>query len=159
YCRVMHATHGEITPAYFDRQRRVPIDAIYIEPRLEPDDPQHFGYSPDDESEQDEESERPIPIIPLGTLLQRSYRTVVLGDPGAGKSTLVQRAVYDLTQERLSEAPGNKIPFVVTLRRYEEQRRTNHYSLLDHIASVVRQDLHLHAPDDAIPFLLASGRA
>ncbi|MGK5445406.1 NACHT domain-containing protein [Micromonospora sp. URMC 105] len=154
YRRVARAANSELVPAYFETQKRVPINAIHIAPRLSPDRPEDFGIIPEEDAETHTEYE-----IGLSVLLGRGYRVVVLGDPGAGKSTLSQRIVYDLSGPPAAGFEGDKVPFVVTLRRYEEHKRARSSSLVEYLEDSLNEDLHIEPPPGAVKFLLATGKA
>ncbi|MEU8006679.1 NACHT domain-containing protein [Catellatospora sp. NPDC049111] len=154
YCRVLRATTDEISPADFDAQKRVSLEDIYVTPRFDPEYPQQFGIRESDPIERDPS------FVSLTQLKLHTYRLVVLGDPGAGKSTLVQRVANDLAGEAQGEdSMLAQVPFVVTLRRYEEQKRSKNCSLVDYLVSAIREELHLATSRSVIEYLLASGRA
>lgn len=149
YLTALHAKVGQIVPASLDDQRRVPIEAIYVHPRFVPHDPARFGKRGGDERR---------PTLSWDTLLNISYRTVILGDPGAGKSTLIQKIAYELSAGRSSpEAGSQTIPLIVTLRRYETLKSNRSLSLVQYFEEVIREDFHLESPPGAIEYLLASG--
>ncbi|MGB2572095.1 NACHT domain-containing protein [Micromonospora citrea] len=149
YQSAIHAKCSDIIPASLDDQRSVPMEAIYVEPTLIPHDPARFGFPGD---------ERSAVRLTVHELLDRSYRTAILGDPGAGKSTLVQRIAY-LTSDGqgLPTSSLGKIPFIVTIRRYENAKIHRSVSLSRYIEESIREDFHLDAPSGAIDYVLASG--
>lgn len=95
----------------------------------------------------------------LDGLIAGAYRTVILGDPGAGKSTLTQKVAHQLSDGRTpSERGFQSIPLVVTLRRYEALKSSRSLSLVQYFEEVIREDYHLESPPGAIEYLLASGK-
>lgn len=86
-------------------------------------------------------------------------RLVVLGDPGAGKTTLGMRLAHDLLSGRgLGSDPElhNRIPFVVTLREYAKRDET---SFAEHISDMCASRFQCRPPANVIEFVLALGRA
>jgi hypothetical protein len=84
---------------------------------------------------------------------------VILGDPGAGKSTLTQKVAHQLsTAQARSENGFRSIPLIVTLRRYEILKSNRSLSLVQYFEEVIREDFHLESPPGAIEYLLASGK-
>ena len=135
--------HGTISPPSTDGADRVPIDDLYVASR--------FGDAQLDYRHPGGLSERDV----LGQL----DRTVVLGDPGAGKSTFVQKLVYDLASGRAAVPGGALTPFLITLKDYGAERQRSQISLVDWIERVVNRDYSVGAPAGAVRYLLNSGRA
>lgn len=132
--------HGTITPPSFDTSERVPVDDIYVEPSFRPND-----SSVPDELSRDE-------------LVQRLDRTVVLGDPGAGKSTFAMKLAYDLARNRVTVPGGSLTPLVVILKDYGSEKENGRVSLVEWIEAVVKSDYAAPPPPGAIHYLLAAGR-
>lgn len=133
--------NGTITPPSFDAAERVPIDDIYVESR--------FRAS----SEVDTES-----ALSPDDLVRSLDRTVVLGDPGAGKSTFAMKLAYDLARNRIALPGGSLTPLVVTLKDYGAEKTAGRISLVEWIESVAKTDYAVTPPQGAIPYLLAAGR-
>jgi energy-coupling factor transporter ATP-binding protein EcfA2 len=135
YRTLLHDRTSELVPAYFDVQRRVPINRLYVQPR--------FSHEREAES--------------LDALLARTFRTVILGDPGAGKSTLAQHLAHVYSAPRTGEF--GVVPFVVTLRTYEEWKKSEHGSVIAYIAAHIVENFQVTVPDGAVEYLLLTGRA
>lgn len=134
--------HGTITPPSFDASERVPVDDIYVEPEFLV------------EGDKDVADER----LSRDELVASVDRTVVLGDPGAGKSTFAQKLAYDLARERAKVPGGSLTPLVVSLKDYGEEKRTARVSLVEWMEAVARTDYAAPPPEGAIPYLLSAGR-
>jgi len=137
YRGLVHRRTGEIVPAYLDTQRRVPIDDIYVSPRFQVDgspDKRHVG---------------------IQGLIRGIYRTVVLGAPGAGKSTLARKLAHDFSA---NPTDCEVVPFLVPLRSYEDLKREKHYSIVDFLTAYLNEEFQLRVPPGAIEYLLVSGR-
>lgn len=134
---------SELIPAYFDVQQRAPIDSLYIQARLV-------------SSRLDYEQAVEIDFIDL---VEKQYRPVVLGDPGAGKSTLAQRIAHYYSDPANRSRPFRDIvPFIVPLRAYEVQKKTEHFSIPQYISSHITENYHIDVPGGAIEYILATRR-
>jgi hypothetical protein len=87
-------------------------------------------------------------------------RTVVLGDPGAGKTTLSSRIAFDVLAGKTfinSAEFSPSIPFIITTREFADP--TRRLSFVDHIEGMAADSLQAKPPDGFVEFLLLSGRA
>jgi hypothetical protein len=100
-----------ITPPHVDSTRKVPINDLYVAPRLE-----HYGQ---EESEEPSES--------LETFSGSFSRAVVLGNPGGGKSTLSKKLCYDI-----ASVDSDIVPVLVILRDYGVDRADGR-SIVEHV--------------------------
>ncbi|MEU4661053.1 NACHT domain-containing protein [Micromonospora chalcea] len=155
YRKAVRHANRHIIPAYFTDQKRVPIDDIYIAPTFQTSVSARREASPLASVLSFDGSNFEVN---LDQLLAQAYRVVVLGDPGAGKSTLTKRIAFDLTADA---DPGSteKVPFIVTLHRYQEYSSQRRLSFVQYLRRVLTEDFHLAVEDDAIEYLLATGRA
>lgn len=94
--------HGKLEPPDFDRRRRIPIEDLYVAPTII--------------QVADADLRDPPVEISLWALADQVDRTVLLGDPGGGKTT----ASNALLVFHASDA-GRRVPFLVTLRDFAAQ--------------------------------------
>lgn len=134
--------HGTITPPSFDAVERVPVSDIFIEP--------WFRATREADS-------RELHLT-REDLTRRLDRTVVLGDPGAGKSTFAMKLAYDLAHDQATLAGGSLTPLIVTLKDYGAEKAATRISLVEWIESTISTDYSVPAPEGAVPYLLAAGR-
>ncbi|SHU93121.1 putative NTPase (NACHT family) [Mycobacteroides abscessus subsp. abscessus] len=146
YRTALHNSTSELIPAYFREQTRVPIDDLYIEPRFQ-------SFEGGNKNQARSLTRDDLPVT-LDGFLTRIYRAAVLGDPGAGKSTLVQKLSYDF-----SIGKGNLIPFVIPVRKYEDRKRTEQHSIVDFLKSYINEFYQIQAPTNSVEILLLMGRA
>jgi NACHT domain len=95
--------------------------------------------------------------ITLDRLAVGSLRTVILGDPGAGKSTLSSKLVYDLANDKIGNLKG-QVPILLVVRRYSRTLRAEHNTLVHYLEAACRQPYNVVPPPDALEYLLLNGR-
>ena len=104
YRRHVMEQHGRLEPPDFERRRRIPVEDLYVPPLI---------VQMADAEQARQSAEADLPKVDLLTLADDIDRTVLLGDPGGGKTT----AANVLMSYYGSEA-DRRIPFLVTLREF-----------------------------------------
>jgi len=144
YRRQAHLRHGFLTPPDFDRRRRVPVADIYVPTRVgEEDQSERMGLTQETEPAS----------LKVWDLVGRFDRTVLLGDPGGGKTT----AANVLTDHFACDA-GRRVPFLVTLREYAAKAPIE-WSVAEHVEHNLKTLYQSPAPDGLVERLLLTGRA
>ncbi|MDN3352035.1 NACHT domain-containing protein [Actinomadura sp. DC4] len=131
YRRHLTEHHGQIDPPDFDRRRRVPIADLYVPPAV-------IGDSRE---------------IDLWTLDEEIDRTVLLGDPGAGKTT-----ASNVLMNHHAEDAARRVPFLVTLRDLAAQDPPER-SVAAYVEHRLEAFYQCPAPPGLVAHLLLSGRA
>ena len=150
YKSLIHASSSEIVPAYFETRRTVAFERVYIEPWVKVQSTRGYrieGLRQEEFADQG--------LLSIDAIVESAHRAVVLGAPGAGKSTLAQRISRSLS----SPASGAVVPFVVTMRRYEERKRQSGMSIAQYIVSFIAEEFQLTPGEAQIEYLLLTGRA
>jgi len=137
--------HRLITPPNFGGAKRIPINDIFVSPTI-----RTKGIAEDHEPR----------TLDYTDFLDRVHRTVLLGDPGGGKSTLSQKIVHDLAGDDLfSGSVARRTPFLVVLRDYGIARVERALSLVQYIRDDLNARYQVDAPQEFFEFLLLNGRA
>jgi hypothetical protein len=146
YRKQVTERESRIIPPNLDRNIKVPINDLYVPPRLFRQGVQEKDGAP----------------LPYPIFLNEVDRTVVLGDPGAGKSTLALKLCHDLAIETSDGLYRDMdvTPMLVILRDYGASRKTHNSSILDFIETTARTKYQISTvPPGAFDYLLQSGRA
>jgi NACHT domain-containing protein len=135
---------GNITPPDFHSAPRVPIDALYVVPSLE-----RLTDGPSDMTQVD-----------YRDWLEEIDRSVVLGNPGAGKSTLAKKICYDLARDDDPALLGRRVitPVIVTLKDYGADKRSHGYSVREFLEVRARASFQFEVPEGGFKYLLSTGR-
>ena len=144
YRRQVRERHGKLEPPDFERRRRVPVADIYVPPGIYQDlHPERNAASPVSET----------PSQTVWDLAAGIDRTVLLGDPGGGKTTAAN-ALADF----FASDPDRKVPLVVTLRDYAAKEPPER-SVAGHVEQTLATLYQCPAPDGLVERLLLTGRA
>jgi hypothetical protein len=144
YRRHVREQHGKLEPPDFDRRRRVPLADIYVPTRITKTlyNERTVAQHSDPES---------LAVWQLATELDR---TVLLGDPGGGKTT----AATVLMHHFASSAADGRVPFLVTLRDYAAKDPPVR-SIVGHIEHTLDSFYQSPGPPGLVDLLLLTGRA
>jgi NACHT domain-containing protein len=132
--------HSTIRLPHAGLSRSVPFEDLYVMPRLRL---------------------LPGPGVPggdltPGALTEIGQRTVILGDPGAGKSTFAEKLTHDIAERHIRDR--GQVPFLVILRHFVAEFERGRQPLADHLAAVSAQPYNVPPPAEGIDYLLLNGR-
>jgi hypothetical protein len=98
--------------------------------------------------------------LPQDQFLPRINRTVVLGNPGGGKSTFSLKVCNTLAKHYQDRPIGGRLltPVLIILRDYGAEKKIRHCSLLEFIELISNSKYQLKPPKNAFEYLLLSGR-
>ena len=136
--------HGKLEPPDFERRRRVPIADIYVPTVIyEEDYAERIRLTPDAEP----------PSLAVWELAGRLDRTVLLGDPGGGKTTASTVLMHYFASDT-----ARRTPFLVTLRSFasEDPPARSVVGFIEHELETLYQ---CPAPPGLVDLLLLTGRA
>ncbi|MGI5227662.1 NACHT domain-containing protein [Actinoallomurus sp. CA-142502] len=144
YRRQVLDFHGRLEPPDFERRRRVPIDEIFVSPVITP-------VLPDGgRSASFEEDPQRLSVLEFAEVVDRS---VLLGDPGGGKTTTSHALMHLYAAQ-----PRDRVPFLVTLREFAVQDRPA-WSVAEYLDHTLRTFYQCPAPAGLVERLLLSGMA
>lgn len=138
YRRHVRELHGKLVPPDLQRRRRVPIKSIYVDTQI-----YEASFS---------KPGRGWPACTVPQLAKRIKRTVLVGDPGAGKTTAAHVLMHHLVRGK------SQVPFLVTLREYAAKDPPDH-SVVGHIEHMLETFYQCRAPAGLVDRLLSTGRA
>ena len=160
YLSHVRERHGKIQPPDYQRRQRIPIEELYVSPTttLVSDTSFVRGRSRSQRvaeyaREQSAIGEPENSQIPFEELAAKIDRTVLLGNPGGGKSTTSNVLMY----RNALETKGN-IPFLVVLREFASESPLSR-SVVGYIEYKLETLYQCPAPNGLISRLLLAGQA
>jgi NACHT domain len=144
YRRQVRERHGKLDPPDFERRRRVPVAEIYVPTAVNQDFHPERNVAP--------RASQPSSLT-VRDLAARLYRTVLLGDPGGGKTTAA-----NVLANRFASDADWKVPLLVTLRDYAAKDPPER-SVAGHIEQTLATLYQCPAPAGLVERLLLTGRA
>lgn len=122
------ALHNRIRLPHVGVSRSVRYDQLYVEPMVMSDHPYTIGAP--------------------------GERVVVLGDPGAGKSTLAAKFAHDVA----TDGTG-RVPLLLVLREFTTAFGEGGHDLLHYLEKLCQAPYNVKPPRDGVEYLLRTGRA
>jgi hypothetical protein len=138
------AHHGQLEPPDFDRRRQIPIADIYVPTIITEESPP----GPTAASRLG-----PQPALNIYALAGQLDRTVLLGDPGGGKTTAANVLMHHFASD-----PKRRVPFLVTLRDYASADPPQR-SVVGYIEHELTTLYQIPPPAGQVELLLLTGRA
>ncbi|AEB44278.1 NACHT domain-containing protein [Micromonospora maris] len=139
------AGHAKLRMAAHDLNRQVDYAQLYVTPVLRPAASSVWDSSASE-------------TFTLADGMNNEVRFVILGDPGAGKSTLAAKLAHDLAADRIGGLEG-QVPILLVVRAHTQSLRTDHHTLLHYLEAACRRPGNVNPPPDALEYLLLNGRA
>jgi NACHT domain len=148
YRNQVNYKHSTIIPPYYRESTQLSVEKIYVSPTIT-----SSSLIKGDEA----------PKLSLDVFFANIYRTVLLGNPGGGKSTLTTKLCYELTKQNLSDLQERtqKTPIHIIIKDYGvEKKRTSNCSLLGFIQAKAKSTYQTDTPPDQFfEYLLLNGKA
>ncbi|MFC1491027.1 NACHT domain-containing protein [Nitrospinota bacterium] len=146
YRQQVQTRHAHITPPHVDTTQKIPINDLYVAP----------CFTQKSTSDKDEKQQ-----IDLKDFLSVAFRSVVLGNPGAGKSTLSHYLAYNLTKndEYSLLLKNQTTPIVVVLRDYGAEKKESNCSILQFLEKTANSIYQVQPPKGFFEYMFLNGRA
>ncbi len=135
------AGHAKLRMAAHDLNRQVDYAQLYVTPVLRP-----AAASPLWDASTSK-------TFTLADGMNNAVRFVILGDPGAGKSTLAAKLAHDLAADKIGGLEG-QVPILLVVRAHTQSLRTDHHTLLHYLEAACRRPGNVNPPPDALEYLL-----
>ncbi|MFC7241253.1 NACHT domain-containing protein [Catellatospora aurea] len=132
------ALHGKLRLPNVVESRAVNYSQLYVQPSLRD---KTTGQSVD-----------------AGLLVSQRLRCVIVGDPGAGKSTLAAKLVYDVASDKIPSLKG-KVSILLVVRDHTSDLISAHETLLHYLVASCKRPYGVVPPPDALEYLLLNGLA
>ena len=138
--------HQYIVPHDVDSAKRVAIDKLYVSSDLIRIDRKETAVW--------------TAGIPARDFRSVSHRSVILGNPGGGKSTFATKLCHDVATHYSDRLFAGRLltPVFVTLREYGIQKKNRGHSIAQFIESIASSDYQTIVPQGAFNYLLLNGR-
>jgi hypothetical protein len=135
--------HGKLEPPDFDRRRRVPVHDIYVPVII----------TEEIYLEQSSALRSSVPSLDVLKLARWIDRSVLLGDPGGGKTTAA-----NVLMHYFASSEARWVPFLITLRDYAAKDPPER-SVVEHIEHTLQTFYQSPPPPGLVDLLLLTGRA
>ncbi|MFE7224604.1 NACHT domain-containing protein [Nocardioides sp. NPDC057577] len=135
------SVHGMMRLPHANSSRSVKYESLFVQPRI------RLGIGDDG-----------LDISELSEVLRHSNRTVLLGDPGGGKSTSSLKLTYDIAKHG-ADGLKVRIPFFVQLRDYAKEYSDERTSLVSYIEKICETPYSVKPPGGGVEYLLLNGIA
>ena len=155
YRRQVGNRHQHIIVHDFDRNLKHKLDDLYVAPNFVFLSEQGIVEVTSRKGIRSREESLDLP-----TFLQKIHRTVLLGNPGGGKSTLSEKVCYDLCTQYEKRLVASRLltPVLVILREYGEQKKKSPCSILQFIEEKTTSRYQSPPIQKAFDYLLNSER-
>jgi hypothetical protein len=99
-------------------------------------------------------------VLSPGDALSVSYRSVILGNPGAGKSTFATKLCHDLWTKPLTQyGSRNLVPILIVLKDYAAQANEKPQSFIEYVEGRCKVEFQTTVPSGAFERLCLTAEA
>jgi hypothetical protein len=142
--------HSHITPPNLSAAKKVSLGDLYVANTFTRNTRKdtHIGFQFTQHISSDE-------------FIESIARSVVLGSPGGGKSTLTHYICHQLATRYSERLIGGRLltPILVVLRDFGAEKKARPCSILEFIELTAKSKYQVNAPEGAFEYLLLNGRA
>lgn len=136
--RQVDAMHAKIHVSHSGESLSATYADLYVTPNIRP------SFSDD--------------LTDLNIVVAQNRRAVILGHPGAGKSTLASKLVRDLANDRVGRL-RNQAPLLLVVRNHTSKIRNEHNTLQYYLEAGCRNPYNLVPPPGTLEYLLLNDAA
>jgi hypothetical protein len=142
YKRAVSFATSRLKPQAINESPSVPVADLYVEPLV------NFV------------GEKGVTACHRDMLFASSRRSVLLGNPGGGKSTLAGKLCYDICSDLLDPSALDvpELAAQVVLRDYAQEQKIRPTSIIEYLEAHSKREFQIEPPAGAFKLLLLSGR-
>ncbi|MCG8915284.1 NACHT domain-containing protein [Actinokineospora sp. PR83] len=96
--------------------------------------------------------------LDIESVILPGCRSVILGNPGAGKSTFAAKLAFDIASDNVRGSEG-RTPFLLEVRDLTSELSSDRKTLVHYVEQACRDPYNLQPPANAVEYLLRNGRA
>lgn len=148
YSQLLHDRTRELVPGNISAAIPIRLDEGYVSPHFTAEQPERFMKF--------RQAAQASEAIPLEQIQRRLHRLVVLGTPGAGKSTLAQYLTWTTSSDAID--PLETVPFLITLREFELERTSKDLKVTEYLALWSKREMQLDLTSRDVELILMTGR-
>lgn len=146
--------HATMRLPHAGTSRLVPYERLFVSPAVSLIGEGETAEDASNVDMSDDEQAQPLTVVDV---VSTCSRTVLLGNPGGGKSTSSLKLVYDVATGKADRISAT-VPFLVSLKSYAELYANERLSIVEFLHSLCETPYSVSPPPYGVDYLLLNGR-